>query len=90
MQRLKPQQHLQIVQIYFQNSHGAVFAKLTELHQVYGAHNCPSEQLMHNSMDRFLDLINFIDSKDLGLYPYKIQLVEELKPAGHQLRRVNG
>ena len=49
---LTPEQHLQIVQIYFEN-HSSVRATYRALRRFYGAHDPPSEQLIRETMDRF-------------------------------------
>lgn len=138
MQRLTPEQRLQIVEIYFQNSR-SVRQTYRALRPHYGAHNRPSEQLIRNTMDRFMSTFTLMDNihpvrahtvrteeaiaavevsvtedpnlsirrrsqalglcpsttwkilrKDLGLHPYKIQLVQQLKPMDHRLRRTFG
>lgn len=135
MNRLTPEQRLQIVQIYFER-HGSIRETHRALREFYGAHNRPSERLIRETVDRFRNTFTLIDNthpvrrrtvrtqeaiaavqrsvdndpnvsirrrsqqvnlcpstlwkilrKDLGLRAYKIQLVQELKPQDHLLRR---
>lgn len=138
MNRLTPEQRLQIVQIYFEN-HGSVRETYRALRPIYGRHNRPSEQLIRITINRFRTTHTLVDNvhpqrrrtvrteeviaaveqsveedpnesirrraqqlvlspstlwkilrKDLGLRAYKIQLVQELKPRDHQMRRTFG
>ena len=52
MNRLAPEQRFQIVQIYFENN-GSVRNTFRSVRPFYGQHNCPSEQLIRLTLDRF-------------------------------------
>lgn len=135
MNRLTPEQRLQIVQFYFENN-GSVRKTYRALRPFYRRQNRPSEQLIRLTMERFRTTFTLIDNshpqrrctvrteeaiaaversieedpnesirhraqeldlcpstlwkilrKDLGLRAYKIQLVQDLKPNDHQVRR---
>lgn len=138
MNRLTPEQRLQIVQLYFEN-HGSVIHTYRALRPYYGPHNRPSKTLIRLTMDRFCSTHTLLDNvhpqrrrtvrteevvaaversveedpnesirrraqqldlcpstlwkilrKDLGLHAYKIQLLQELKPRDHHMRRTFG
>ena len=72
MERLTPQQGLQIVQLYYENGR-SVKSVYRALRPIYGVHNRPTERIIRHTWA--------ILRKDLGLKAYKIQLVQELKSA---------
>ncbi|XP_023173537.2 uncharacterized protein LOC111601262 [Drosophila hydei] len=136
MDRLTPEQRLQIVEIFYQNN-GSIRQTFRALRPIYGVHNRPSERLIRITMDRFRSTFTLNDnvhpmrrrtvrtaeavaavqksieqdpnqslrrrSQQLGLCPstlwkilrndikisksVKIQLVQELKPNDHRMRR---
>ena len=128
MNRLTLEQRYQIIQVYFEYQ-SSIRATYRQFRDFYGAHNCPSEQAIRRTVDRFRTTYSLKDAitptrrrnvrteeniaavnesveedpnlsirrrsqelglcpsttwkilrKDLGLHPYKIQLVQELKP----------
>lgn len=138
MNRLTPEQRVQIVEIFNQNN-----CSIRQTHRAllpfYGVHNRPSERLIRRTIDRFRTTFTVTDNvhpvrrrtvrteeavaavqesieddpnqsirrrsqqlglcpstlwkilrKDLGLKAFKIQLVQELKPNDHRMRRQFG
>lgn len=138
MNRLTPQQRLQIVELYFQNQ-CSVKNVFRALRPFYGIHNRPTERTIRETIAKLrthFTLLNIVPptrmrtgrsaqniaavaesvredrdesirrrsqslglsygtlwrilKRDLGLKAYKIQLVQELKPADLRLRREFG
>lgn len=61
MERLTPEQRLQIAEIYFQKSR-SVRETFRALRSIYGTHNRPSEQLIRRTIDRFLTTFTLLDN----------------------------
>ena len=61
MNRLTPEQRLQIVQIYYENN-GSVRATHRALRPIFGRHNRPSESLIRLTMDRFRTTFTLVDN----------------------------
>ncbi|XP_054745598.1 uncharacterized protein LOC129249937 [Anastrepha obliqua] len=61
MNRLTPEQRLQIVQIYYENK-GSVRATHRALRPIFGRHNRPSESLIRLTMDRFRTTFALVDN----------------------------
>lgn len=138
MNRLTPEQRLQIIEFYYQNS-SSVKNVFRALRPFYGRHNRPTEQAIQAIVTKFQTSFTLLDinpptrihrvrteeniaavsasvaedremsirrrsqqlglcysttwkilRKDLGVKPYKIQLVQELKPNDLPQRRIFG
>lgn len=61
MNRLTPEQRLQIVQIYYKNN-GSVRATHRALRPIFGRHNRPAESVIRATMDRFRTTFTLVDN----------------------------
>ena len=60
MERLTPQQRLQIVQLYFENGR-SVKSVSRALRPIYGVHNCPTERTIRHTIGKLQNNLTLLD-----------------------------